>query len=118
MGLRCRFMKMGVLLIAISVLGACVAKQDLILPNKQQRITMVDRYKQCVANATNQHVFQNRQPEAIVRDSMVKCRPSKYTMLNEYPKSWRKNYEKKIDQEIMKEEIAYVIKARQQQARR
>ncbi|MGD8568664.1 MAG: hypothetical protein PVJ39_11285 [Gammaproteobacteria bacterium] len=118
MGLSFRFVKMGVLLIAISVLGACVAKQDLILPNKQQRITRVERYKQCVANATNQHVFQNRQPEAIVRDSMNKCRPAKYTMLNEYPKGWRKNYEKKIDQEVLKQEIAYVIKARQQQVRR
>lgn len=118
MDLSCRCIKMGVLLIAISVLGACVAKQDLILPNKQQRITMVDRYRQCVANATNKSVFQNRQPEAIVRDSMIHCRSSKFAMLNEYPKSWRKNYEKKIDQQIMKEEIAYVIKARQQQARR
>ena len=103
-------------LTALGLLAACVAKQDLILPNKQQRITAMDSYKQCVAYATNNHLSQNREPEAIVRASMDKCRPSKYAMLKDYPKGWRDNYEKQIDEEILKEEIAFIVNARRGKA--
>ncbi|WP_455221758.1 hypothetical protein [Kaarinaea lacus] len=98
-------------------LTACTAEQELILPNKQQRIAAVDTYKQCVSYATNKRVNQNRDPEEIVRDSMDKCRTSKYAMLKDYPKGWRDNFEKQIDEEILKQEIAYVVRARQGQQR-
>lgn len=107
-----------VFLLMSGLVIACVAKQDLILPNKQQRISAVDSYKQCVAYATNSHLHQNREPEAIVRDSMDKCRPTKYIMLKEYPKGWRDNYERQIDEEILKEEIAYIVSTRRGQAKR
>ncbi|WP_455208606.1 hypothetical protein [Kaarinaea lacus] len=109
--------KLGPILIALVILTACTAEQELILPNKQQRISAVDTYKQCVSYATNKGINQNRDPEEIVRDSMDKCRTSKYAMLKDYPKGWRENFEKQIDEEIMKEEIAYVVRARQGQSR-
>ena len=96
----------------ISLTTACVATEDLILPNKHQRISLVESYKQCVAAATNNRMYQNRDPEAIVRDSMNHCRTTKYAMLKDYPKGWRDNYEKQIDEEVLREEIAYVVKTR------
>jgi len=102
------------MLLALSVLVACVAKEDLIIPSKQQRIAAVENYKQCVSVATNKRLNENRDPEAIVRDSITHCRSSKYAMLKDYPKGWRDSYEKQVDEEILKEEIAYVTKVRQQ----
>lgn len=109
--------KLGLIAMVFVILTACTAEQELILPNKQQRITAVDTYKQCVSYATNKRLNQNRDPEEIVRDSMDKCRTSKYAMLKDYPKGWRDNFEKQIDEEILKEEIAYVVRARQGQGR-
>ncbi|MGD8559390.1 MAG: hypothetical protein PVF34_08340 [Gammaproteobacteria bacterium] len=108
----------SIVLLILSFLAACVAKKDLILPNKQQRVTAVQKYKQCVAYATNQHINQNRDPETIARESMHKCRASKYTMLKDYPKGWRDNYEKKIDQEVLQQEISYIVSARRGDASR
>lgn len=105
--------KMSFLCVVMS-LGACVAKQDLILPNKHQRVSLVESYKQCVATATNKRVHQNRDPEAIVRESMAHCRTTKYAMLKDYPKGWRDSYERQIDEEVLKEEVAYVLKTRNQ----
>ena len=99
------------------LLAACTAKQDLILPNKQQRLAAVETYKQCVSYSTNKNIHQNRDPEAIVRDSMHRCRTSKHAMLKDYPKGWRENFERQVDEEILKEEIAYVVRAKQGQAR-
>ena len=101
------------IVVVLVALTACVAKQDLIIPSKQQRIAAMENYKQCVANATNKRLSQNRDPEAIVRDSIAHCRTSKYAMLKDYPKGWRDSYEKQVDEEILKEEIAYVTKVRQ-----
>ena len=98
--------------IVTATLSACVAKQDLILPSKEQRITAVDVYKQCVAYATNRRINQNRDAEAIVRDSIDQCRTSKNAMLKDYPKNWRTSFEKQVDEEILKNEVAYVKKAR------
>jgi hypothetical protein len=109
--------KLGLIVMALTLMAACTAEQELILPNKQQRVAAVDTYKQCVSYATNKGIHQNRDPEEIVRDSMDKCRTSKYAMLKDYPKGWRENFEKQIDEEILKEEIAYVVRARQGQAR-
>jgi hypothetical protein len=109
--------KKGLIVAGFVFLAGCTAEQELILPNKQQRVAATDTYRQCVAYATNQSINQNRDPEEIVRDSMDRCRTSKYAMLKDYPKSWRENFEKQIDEEILKEEIAYVVKARQGQAR-
>lgn len=104
------------LAVALSIWFAagCVAKQELILPNKHQRVSLVDGYKQCVANATNKRIHQNRDAEAIVRESMDRCRTSKYAMLKDYPKGWRDSYERQIDEEVLREEVAYVLKARNQ----
>ncbi|MCI0506877.1 MAG: hypothetical protein L0Z73_12310 [Gammaproteobacteria bacterium] len=109
--------KRGLIFAGFVFLTGCTAEQELILPNKQQRVAATDTYRQCVAYATNQSINQNRDPEEIVRDSMDRCRTSKYAMLKDYPKSWRENFEKQIDEEILKEEIAYVVKARQGQVR-
>lgn len=104
--------KCTIVLVAVFVLSACVAKQDLILPSKEQRVTAVENYKQCVANATNKRLNQNRDAEAIVRDSITKCRTSKHAMLKDYPKNWRASFERKVDEEILKNEVAYVRKTR------
>jgi len=109
--------RLGLISILFVFLTACTAEQELILPNKQQRVAAVDTYKQCVSYATNKRVNQNRDPEEIVRDSMDKCRSSKYAMLKDYPKGWRDNFEKQVDEEILKQEIAYVVRARQGQQR-
>lgn len=101
-----------VVLAAALILSACVAKQDLILPSKEQRVSAVENYKQCVASATNKRINQNRDPEAIVRDSITHCRSSKYAMLKDYPKNWRKSFERQVDEEVLKTEVAYVRKAR------
>jgi len=104
-------------LVVIFSLVACTSQQELILPNKEQRISSVESYKQCVSLATNKRINQNRDPEAIVRDSMYRCRTSKHAMLKDYPKGWRENFEQQVDEEILKEEIAYVVRARQGQNR-
>lgn len=96
----------------ILLVSACVAKQDLILPSKEQRVTAVQKYKQCVAYATNRRINQNRDAEAIVRDSIEHCRSSKHAMLKDYPKNWRASFERRVDDEVLKEEVAYVRKAR------
>lgn len=101
----------GVLAV-IFLVSACVAKQDLILPSKQQRVSAVNNYKQCVAYATNKRINQNRDAEAIVRDSIQHCRGSKHAMLKDYPKSWRASFERQVDEEVLKEEVAYIRKAR------
>lgn len=100
------------LIALVLLVSACVAKEDLILPSKQQRITAVETYKQCVAYATNKRINQNRDAEAIVRDSIEHCRGSKHAMLKDYPKSWRASFERQVDDEVLKEEIAYVRKVR------
>ena len=106
--------KMWAAVVVIVVLTACVAKQDLIVPSKQQRVAAEENYKQCVAQATNKRVYENQDPEAIVRDSIAHCRTSKYAMLKDYPKGWQESYGQQVDEEILKNEIAYVIKTRQQ----
>ena len=105
--------KYWAVILIIFTMTACVAKQDLIVPSKEQRIAAYDNYRQCVAQATNKRLNQNRDPEDIVRDSIAHCRTSKYAMLKDYPKGWRESYEQQIDEELLKEEIAYVIKVRQ-----
>lgn len=111
----CSISKLLPAFILIFSLVACTSQQELILPNKEQRIAAVQTYKQCVSLATNKGIYQNRDPEAIVRDSMHRCRTTKHAMLKDYPKGWRDNFEKQVDEEIMKEEIAYVVRARQGQ---
>ena len=110
-----KMVKNGAVVSAVVLLvSACVAKEDLILPTKEQRITAVDTYKQCVSYATNKRLNQNRDAEAIVRDSIEQCKTSKYAMLKDYPKNWRANFEKSVDEEILETEVAYVRKARGQ----
>ena len=104
-------------LVVVFSLVACTSQQELILPNKDQRMASVETYKQCVSLATNKGLHQNRDPEAIVRDSMHRCRTSKHAMLKDYPKGWRENFEQQVDEEILKEEIAYVVRAWQGQVR-
>ncbi|WP_455375083.1 hypothetical protein [Kaarinaea lacus] len=101
-------------LTVLLLVSACVAKQDLILPSKEQRVTAVETYKQCVAYATNKRINQNRDAESIVRDSIEKCRSSKHAMLKDYPKNWRNSFEKQVDEELLKTEVAYIRKARGQ----
>ena len=102
------------LILVMFVVSACVAKQDLILPSKEQRVSAVNNYKQCVAYATNKRINQNRDAEAIVRDSIQHCRGSKHAMLKDYPKNWRASFERQVDEEVLKEEVAYVRKVRGQ----
>ena len=104
--------KNTVVLVAVTLLSACVAKEDLILPSKQQRVSAVENYKQCVASATNKRLNQNRDAEAIVRDSISHCRSSKHAMLKDYPKNWRASFERQVDEEVLKNEVAYVRKVR------
>jgi len=96
----------------VFILSACVAQQDLIIPNKIQRVEMISKYKQCVSNATN--VASNRQfsdfrtPEALVRASMHQCRGAKYMMLKDYPKGWRESLANQVDEELFKQEISWL----------
>lgn len=106
------FLKSSFVLVVVLLMSACVAQEDLILPTKEQRVTAVDAYKQCVSSATNRRLNENRDAEAIVRDSIEHCRSNKYTMLKDYPKNWRASFEKQIDEDLLKTEVAYVNKAR------
>lgn len=106
------FVRSIVVLAVLLLVSACVAKEDLILPNKEQRVTAVETYKQCVSYATNKRINQNRDAEAIVRDSIEQCRSSKHAMLKDYPKNWRANFERQVDEELLKTEVAYIQKAR------
>jgi len=98
--------------IVLLLLTACVAKEDLILPTREQRETAVDAYKQCVSYATNKRLNQNRDAEAIVRDSIEQCHGTKHAMLKDYPKNWRASFERQVDEELLREEVAYIRKAR------
>ncbi|HEY5603128.1 MAG TPA: hypothetical protein VIM41_08480 [Gammaproteobacteria bacterium] len=117
MGFIANISRQWVIVCGLVFLTACATEKELILPDTQLRNSAVDTYKQCVSKATSQRINENRDPEAIVRDSMDLCKTSKHAMLKDYPKGWRENFEKKVDEEILKEEIAYVVRARQGQAR-
>lgn len=99
---------------AVILLTACVAKEDLILPSTEQRVTAVETYKQCVSYATNKRLNQNRDAEAIVRDSIQQCHGTKHAMLKDYPKNWRASFERQVDEELLKNEVAYIRKVRGQ----
>ncbi|NOZ52459.1 MAG: hypothetical protein GXP08_04845 [Gammaproteobacteria bacterium] len=98
--------------IMLSILSACVAQEDLIIPNKIQRLEMVSKYKQCVANATNAASSKEhsdyRNPQELVRASMLQCRGAKYRMLKDYPKGWRKSLATQVDDELFRQEISWL----------
>lgn len=98
--------------ILIGTLGACVAQKDTILPTRTERMTLVDTYKRCVANATNTYYDAYSMPDSIVRNAMGKCVRSKNTMLKEYPKSWRKSLEQEVDEELYRREITWITETR------
>ena len=116
MGFSGKIVKSTGLVTVVLLVSACVAKQDLILPSKEQRISAVDAYKKCVSYATNISInkSRNQDAEAIVRASIHQCRTSKHAMLKDYPKNWRASFERQVDNEILKEEVAYVRKTRGQ----
>ena len=93
-------------------LVACVPEQDIILPTKEQRVSRVDAYKICVSYATNQNYNDIESPDAIVRASMASCKNAKRSIFTDYPKAWRDNFEKQIDEEVYKEELAWVLETR------
>jgi hypothetical protein len=94
------------------MLISCVAEQEMILPTKEQRVSRVDAYKICVSYAINQSYNNLEPPESIVRASMASCKNVKRNILIDYPKAWRENFEKQIDEEVFKEEIAWVLETR------
>lgn len=108
------------LLIATSVVlaSACVEKTNMILPTQNERMTLVNLYKRCVANATNSRYDASSKPEEIVSHAMEKCDHAKNTMLSDYPKSWRAGLVKKIDDELYKREIAWVESTRSKNQKR
>lgn len=108
-----RSIHIGILIAAVvSITSACVAQKDTILPTKQERMTLVDAYKRCVANATNTYYDAYSMPDAIVRNAMDKCVRSKNTMLKEYPKDWRKSMEQEVDEDLYRREIAWISETR------
>jgi len=96
----------------VFMLSACVAQQDLIIPNKIQRVEMISKYKQCVSNATN--VASNkehtdfRSAEELVRASMRQCRGAKFMMLKDYPKGWRASLASQVDEELFNQEMSWL----------
>lgn len=96
----------------VFLLSACVAQKDIILPSKTQRESRVGAYKLCVAQQTNRKYNDYENPAQIVRLSMDACKGAKYQMLKDYPKSWGESFEKRIDEEVYKQEITWVLKTR------
>ena len=84
----------------------------MILPTKEERMTLVNIYKNCVANATNSRYDKNSRPEEIVSHAIEKCSRAKNNMLSDYPRSWRPGMIKKIDAELFEREIAWVENTR------
>ena len=101
-----------VLFLLVFGLAACVAKKDVILPTKYDRENRVASYKQCVAQATNRGYDDRRNPDEIVQASMQSCVGSKNWMLQEYPKSWRGGMAKEVDEQLYKDEIAWILRNR------
>ena len=108
----------GLIVIIGWSLGGCVAEKDLILPTKEQREARVSGYKKCVALATNSRYDEQSEPSVLVRSSMDSCKSAKYLMLKDYPKSWSASLEKRVDEEVYKREIAWVLETRQKRSRR
>ena len=102
------------IILVLFFISACVAQKDTILPTKHERMTLVDAYKRCVANATNTIYDAYSMPDVIVRNAMNKCMRTKSTMLKEYPKSWRKSLEQEVDEELYRREIAWITETRKQ----
>ena len=100
------------ILLVATVVTACMAKKETILPTRHERLTLVDVYKRCVANATNSRYDKFSSPDVIVRAAMNKCDRSKNAMLREYPKSWRRGLERDVDEELYRREIAWVKQTR------
>ena len=93
-------------------LSACVAKKDVILPTSYDRETRVATYKQCVSQATTRAYDDRRNPDEIVQASMQSCVGSKNWMLQEYPASWRPGMAKEVDEQLYKDEIAWILRNR------
>lgn len=115
-GLR-TVVKFLVVVMLLIIISACVAQKDTILPTKTERMTLIDAYKRCVANATNTYYDAYTMPDAIVRNAMGKCVRSKNTMLKEYPKDWRKSMEQEVDEELYRREIAWIAETRNKQTK-
>ena len=102
----------ALILLATTVLAACVSNQDIILPTKHERISLVDVYKRCVANATNSRFDKFTNPDVIVRSAMKKCIRSKNAMLRDYPQSWRRGLESDVDEVLYRREVAWIKETR------
>ncbi len=101
-----------VLFLLLFGLSACMAKKDVILPTKYDRENRVANYKQCVSQATNRGYDDRRNPDEIVQASLRSCVGAKNWMLQEYPASWRSGLSKEVDEEVYKEEIAWILSNR------
>lgn len=110
------FMLRKLLLFLIPVLlAACINPKQSVLPDKYQRMSLVDKYKTCVATKTNLRYNPHARPEDIVRQSMASCLRLRKSMVSEYPQRWRENYAKKIDAELYQREIAWVLETRRKE---
>jgi len=101
-----------ILFLAVFSLSACVAKKELILPTSYDRETRMATYKQCVSQATSRNYDARRNPDEIVQASLQSCRNSKNWMLQEYPASWRPSMAKKVEEQVYKDEIAWILRKR------
>lgn len=97
------------LLICGVVLTGCVEqKQNDILPSTSEREILINNYMRCVAVATDAHYDVVTKPDLLVRQSMEHCIRARNAMIREYPKSWRENFVKNIDNKLYQREIAWI----------
>ena len=100
------------LVVSLWFVTACVSSQNVILPDKYKRQSLVERYKSCVAFGTNHLYNPHSCPDEIVRRSMASCQNFRLRMVSEYPARWRENYAQKVDAELYQREIAWVLETR------
>jgi len=90
------------------LLSGCLAKQQSILPTSTEREALTNNYMRCVADATNARYDRVTSPEVIVRGAMDRCIRAKNAMIREYPKSWRTNMVKTVEEKLYQREIAWI----------
>lgn len=101
------------LLLVGTSLSACIAKKDLILPTRYDRQRYEDQYRQCISQTTNRNYNSVTPADELIKASFANCRGARQVMLNSYPKRWHENWARTVEQEIYKNELAWIQDKRQ-----
>lgn len=99
--------------IILSVFVGCgTVNENNALPSAGARDQAVAAYQACVSTVTYNIDDKFRNPDSIIDQSMKSCTYMRDDMLRDYPIRWRKPYLQKINRELHKREMAWILNNR------